>query len=102
MHRSEYRQAAGAGAVLTAALAQRVGRRDRARQRSRLVAGPFTGSSTGVDRAAYVYRPDAILWQKGYWIAGPSETFSKRVISICERLLKELVNDWSAAQTDNE
>jgi hypothetical protein len=47
---------------------------------------------------ARILHPDATLWTKSYWVTAGSSRFSAYFIDVAEQLMKELVNDWSAAQ----
>ena len=47
---------------------------------------------------AFTGRATVKLWSTGYWLPATASEFSSRVSAICERILKELVNDWTASQ----
>ena len=47
---------------------------------------------------ALISYPAAEIWETSIGFVGPQQTFSNQVINATERAMKELVNDWAAAQ----
>ncbi len=42
--------------------------------------------------------PGVVIWSTTVGFVGPQQTFSNQVINITEQVMKQLVNDWAAAQ----
>lgn len=47
---------------------------------------------------ALISYPAAEIWEASIGFVGPQQTFSNDAIDVTERVMKELVNDWAAAQ----
>jgi hypothetical protein len=60
----------------------------------------YVGKTYLIPTKADMFNPMVEIWSAVFMLSSAPQTFSNDAINVSEQILKELVNDWSASQTD--